>query len=1026
MSTSSLPYVPLHLRSYFSLLRGCRSPEELCAHAAGAGYPAAGLADINNLYGAVRFIAAARREGIKPIIGAAIEYREEYLFTAYCLSKRGFGRLNRLLTSLFMEEDLDPAAFLLEEGWEGLAIISPRRDVLSRLITAERARTGSASSRAPGIYAALFYGVPFRSPAAWAAERRIPVCAVNGGVALDRGDPALYRLLRAIDRCTTVDRLAGEPGGGNLEDKDRIVDAEEMERFFSAVPEALENAARIAAGCEADLLPEGYVFPRFQGLCEKEAFGRLKSYCLAGIDRRYGPAEGRVGGAVAPRAAVRERLRYELDIVCRKRFAGYFLVVHDIVSRFPRTCGRGSSAASIISYLLGITHVDPLKHNLFFERFLNMGRTDPPDIDVDFPWDERDRVLAWVFETYRGRAGMVADHVTFGPRSCYREPAKAFGMTEEEIGRIVRAVRLGDTEEVPPYVVRAARRLRGIPRYIGMHPGGVVITPGPITDYTHLQISTGTGLPVIAWEKDAAEDAGLVKIDLLGNRSLGVLRDCIELITRNPVPPDPPVQWESFDPLDDTATRELIEAGNTLGVFYVESPATRQLLHKMGHGDFERLVMASSIIRPAANKFIRMFVSRLKGEPYRPLHPLIADTLAETKGIMVYQEDVARVAIAVAGFDPAEADRLRKTLSKKDREYRLKGFRKCFFEGGAKKGVPGAVLEQLWDMILSFDGYSFCKAHSASYALLSYRLAWMKRHYPLEFFTAVINNGGGFYSASVYLNEVRRLGYPILPPDVNRSCMGHTAEYGRPGAGNGAFRLGLSRLSEVPREFSQRLLAERKKNGSFTDFSNFLRRTDPPLGVLRYFIRSGALDSIAGGLSRPELFWAFFHRAEETALFGLPPVPASVGDYSDRTKLVDELKTLGVLISLHPLTVFESAVEELTAGGSYPPRVRSREVREHIGERISIAGILVTGKEVRSRTKRSMGFLSFEDPQGIFETVLFPEAYERLLPTVEGGAAFFLIGTVEEEFDTCIINVRELIPLRNGQPIQAAGKIGRY
>ncbi|MFW5747865.1 MAG: hypothetical protein ACOCX6_03605, partial [bacterium] len=275
-------------------------------------------------------------------------------------------------------------------------------------------------------------------------------------------------------------------------------------------------------------------------------------------------------------------------------------------------------------------------------------------------------------------------------------------------------------------------------------------------------------------------------------------------------------------------------------------------------------------------------------------------------------------------------------------------------------------------------------------------------------------------------NEVRRLGYPILPPDVNRSCMGHTAEYGRPGAGNGAFRLGLSRLSEVPREFSQRLLAERKKNGSFTDFSDFLRRTAPPLGVLRYFIRSGALDSIAGGLSRPELFWAFFHRAEETALFGLPPVPASVGDYSDRTKLVDELKTLGVLISLHPLTVFESAVEELTAGGSYPPRVRSREVREHIGERISIAGILVTGKEVRSRTKRSMGFLSFEDPQGIFETVLFPEAYERLLPTVEGGAAFFLIGTVEEEFDTCIINVRELIPLRNGQPIQAAGKIGRY
>jgi DNA polymerase-3 subunit alpha/error-prone DNA polymerase len=201
---------------------------------------------------------------------------------------------------------------------------------------------------------------------------------------------------------------------------------------------------------------------------------------------------------------------------------------------------------------------------------------------------------------------------------------------------------------------------------------------------------------------------------------------------------------------------------------------------------------------------------------------------------------------------------------------------------------------------------------------------------------------------------------------------------------------------------------------------------DPPLVILRYFIRSGALDSISGGLTRPELFWAFFHRYEEATLFGLPAVPDSVGDYSARTKLADELKTLGVLISRHPMTVFESAVEGLTADGSYPPRICSREVRDKVGERISIAGILITGKEVRSRTKKSMGFLSFEDPYGIFETVLFPEAYERLLPTVEGGAAFFLVGTVEEEFDTCIIDVREVVPLRSGHPIQAVGRIGRY
>ena len=972
------PYTPLYLRSSFSLLRGVLSPEELCSRAALMGCKTVGLADINNFYGAVRFIRAAKLRGQKPVLGVAVESNGRYLFTAVCKTRGGFALANRMITALLDDPTYDPLSRLCLEGWDGLAILSPSKRVLRRLM--QRGRVD--------LYMALVFGRPFRESAAWAKQAGLPSVAVNYGVYVREEDRRLYRLLRAVDENTTVDALPPEE---SLFEMHRIASATEIMHFFSAVPEALRHGADLAESCSADLLPAAYVFPSFQGLGESEAFSRLRSLCRAGIARRYGGV----------RPDIKERLAYELSIVRKKGFASYFLVVHDIVSRCPRTCGRGSSAASIVSYLLGITHVDPLAHNLFFERFLNMGREDPPDIDVDFPWDERDNALAYVFSAYRGRAGMVADHVTFGPRSCLREPAKAFGLEEPEIEKLVECGRFGEPEKIPPYLRAAASSLRGMPRHIGTHPGGVVITPGRITDYTHLQMSK-TGFPVIAWEKDAAEDAGLVKIDILGNRSLGVLRDTIELVNKKR---NAPITWETFRPLGDRATRELIEAGDTLGVFYIESPATRQLLGKMKRGDFEHLVIASSIIRPAANRYIKLFVSRLKGKPYEPIHPLVAEPLRETFGIMVYQEDVARVAIAVAGFSPAEADGLRKVLSKKDRGIRLRSYRKRFFVGGRKKGVEEPALEKLWDMVLSFDGYSFCKAHSASYALLSYRLAWMKRYYPLEFFTSVINNGGGFYSGQVYLNEIRRLGFPVLRPDINRSDWKHTVE-GR------SFRLGLWQIREVPEPFLRNLLAERDKNGPFTDYADFLCRMEPGLSTVRNIIRSGCLDKIGDGLTRPEMFWAYFHRRGGDFLFAFPPVPKCIGDYSPPRKLYDEVDSLGLLVSCHPLEVFTS----YRLFGSY---IDSRAIPSHAGDRISIAGVLITGKEVKTKKHKQMGFFSFDDPYGVFETVLFPDLYEELLKTLERGRAFLVQGKVEVEFDAYIIEIHNLVLLAAGQDTHA-------
>ncbi len=1036
MTTKPVPYVPVGLRSYFSLLRGCLSPEELCALAARRGWEALCLTDIHNFYGLVRFIRAAREEGVLPLCGTAFfpvphglpGEKAIPLFTALCIDGEGYARINEILTKSFHyradpKEGMiyDPVEDLRQGGWKGLWIVSSRKEVLERL---RGRRAGRGEGRKEQLYAGLVFGRPYAGFVRWAKKEGLPLFALNEGFRLKEEDLSLHHLLRAVDLRCTVDMLPPEERGaekgftvsGSLTGlpgvEGTIAGEEEVRSFFSAVPEALENSLgfRMAALSAEKLLPQNWVFPRFQGLDGEEEFRQLRGLCLAGITRRYGNSS----------PVVEKRLSYELEIIRKKGFAGYFLVVWDIVKRCPRTCGRGSAAASIVSYLLGITHVEPLSHNLFFERFLNMGRKDPPDIDVDFPWDEREKALSYVFETYPGRAGMVADHVTFAFRSSLREAAAALGAGEEEIKKIVRFARYGDDEKIAPYIKEAALRLRGLPRYLGAHPGGVVITPGPINRYTHLQPSL-TGFPLIAWEKDATEEAGLIKIDLLGNRSLGVLRDTIRLINRGG---KHRLEWESFSPLKDRGTRDLIERGDTLGVFYVESPATRQLLKKMRSGSFENLVIASSIIRPAANRFINLFVERLHGKPYTPLHPLIRKTLKETKGIMVYQEDVARVAIAVAGFSAAEADGLRKVLSKKDRKRRLKAFRLRFFKGGRRKGISEEVLEGLWEMVLSFEGYSFCKSHSASYALVSYRLAWCKTYYPLEFFVSVINNGGGFYGRQVYLDEARRQGGRVMGPDINKSLWEYSLEYGLNGE---TIWVGLSQIREFSSEKMEVILRERERRGAYEDIFDFFRRIGPKPAELRVLIRSGALDSLRASYTRPQLFWLYSRTGKEPPLFP-PTVPSCIGDYRRETKLKDEVRFLGLLCSRHPLELFRPRVSRFVGRGKFPPLIDSRGLKSPLnlpvpgnrdrawrGKRaskeVSIPGMVIAGKEVKTRKKEYMSFLSFEDEYGVFETVLFPDIYSRFFRLFDEVVVFLVVGRITEEFGVPILEVRELHPL---------------
>jgi error-prone DNA polymerase len=549
------------------------------------------------------------------------------------------------------------------------------------------------------------------------------------------------------------------------------------------------------------------------------------------------------------------------------------------------------------------------------------------------------------------------------------------------------------------------------------------------------------GVRVIQWEKDQAEDAGLVKIDLLGNRSLSVIRDaCASL--REAGGPD--IRYDEFDPIDDPRAQELVRDGDTMGVFYVESPAMRQLQQKTRRGDFEHLVIHSSIIRPAANEYIREYVRRLRGGTWTTLHPILDEVLRDSYGIMCYQEDVARVAIRMAGFTDAEADGLRKVLSKKWAGKQVEDFRRRFAEGAAARGIAAGVVEDVWRMILSFSGYSFCKPHSASYALVSFKSAWLKAHHPAEFMAAVLANGGGYYAPFAYVSECRRMGIAALPPDVNQSGLhwtGRSADVGAASAvadmtlagasappaspappptaappashatGRGWVRAGLLEIHGLKEDTAKSILAERDKHGPFASFDDLLRRAPVDPAEARRLVRAGACDVFG---SRPRLHW----RVQEWEARGLgrrrgtpslfPPEPAPLPEPRphDAAKLLrDEEETLGMLLSRHPLTLYREALYALRRSGVQP--VRGSDMGRHVGERVTMVGWLVTGKLVTTKDDEPMEFISFEDTTAIYETTFFPRPYARFCRMLSSARPYVLRGRIEEDFGALTLTVEE-------------------
>jgi DNA-directed DNA polymerase III PolC len=1073
-------FTHLHVHSHFSFGIGVSSPEVLAETAARLGYRALACTDTNGVYGAVEFQRACAAVGIRPILGAHLVTAGEEV-VALAINERGWAALCRAVTQIHWNDKAKRARTGVpdEEGAQGVARwgCQARPDEMGAPVRAEQCgnalhalatdRDGlvlvsrnidflEKTLRLSGpenLYAELRPGKARHAVLAAARRLGLPAVATNGVIAARAEDWSRHRLLRAIALNTTLSRL---PVDEVWPHHAWLCTGDELARHFPDCPEAIRQSEEIAERC-AYTIPIGQrvVPPRIADT--DSAFVQLRDLTLEGAQWRYPVIT----------SELQDRLDLELGIIAQKGFADYFLVVRDIVRHGPTHCGRGSVANSVVSYCLGITHVDPISSKLIFERFLNLERSDPPDIDLDFPWDERDKILEYVFRHYpRLHSAMVANHNYFQPRSALREVAKVHGRPAGEIREVTRRIpyfyELG--ERLPHIVAshpnfrglsladnwqefaRIAEGLVGIPRHLSVHAGGVVITPTPLTDYVPVERAVKTldyapdlPVPVIQFEKEGTEDAGLVKIDLLGNRSLAVIRDAIDAVHGHT---SQRIDYTSSAAGEDEAAKELFRTGKTMGVFYTESPASRLLCAKSQADTFELLVLNTSMIRPASNKYIQLYLERLRNRtPYQPLDPSLRDTLADSFGIMVYQEDVVNVCATFAGMSPAIADGLRKALSKKRPAKHLGAYAEEFFTGALRLGRDPDAAKRVWEMIMSFAGYSFCKGHSCSYIQIAQHSCALRANHPAEFMAAVLSNGGGFYQPFAYVAEAMRMGLTVLPPDVNASdfrCIGKDRE----------IRIGFQFVKGLSADAVERVLAarggqadERTVGRPFTSIFDLRARTGIAPSDLRLLIKVGALDSIAHGWTRPMMLWLVdsggqadgrtggqedrrsdgesqrarkLHASEHAVrpsarppvrlpdwFDDLPPAVPTLREYSPERRRREEYEILGFICDAHPMQLHAESLQRFRP-------CPSTELHQHVGRHVLAAGMLTTAKPVHTKADEPMEFVTFDDGHGLIEAVLFPGIYRERGHVLFDQGPFIFRGKVEEEFGAVTLTITHL------------------
>lgn len=979
---------PLAGFSAFSFGEGVALPARLARGLEAAGQAVLPVTDRMGFWGLVPAIKAAQEHELRLLAGLYAPLAGGGAVFLYPDDEMGYRALCRMASRFHREQAVHAdgnvqAASLADLTGNGRMILVGRTALQAAGRFAPPASTRGGTNEGWQ----RFWGIPAAMSRAEAgrqnelAERigAAPVAFVAQRAAA-KGDAMLLRILRALHGNTLAAQTTPL----------RALPPESPEQLagrFGWFPEAVVNAARFAETPTWTPPLGTWHLPRISP-DHNESLDRLRALADSGIRRRYRD--------VTPR--VSDRLAQELTVIADQGFADYFLLVHELVQeaegRGHRVLGRGSAANSIVSYALGLTHVEPISNGLFFERFLNPGRTSPPDIDLDFSWRIRDEIYEFLARRWGlEQVALISTHVTLGGRGALREVGKALGFPAEELSRFSRAIGswplarfLSEGRDKPearnlPFdniafrrLLTLASRLEGLPTHFSLHAGGVVVAPGGLDRFTPVQPSS-KAIPMTQMEMHAVEAVGLVKIDLLSQRSLGVYADVTTALDRKPL--------DEIDSLAaDPAVAKALATGDTMGVFYIESPGMRSLLAKLGCKGFGELTAASSVIRPgvAESGMMQAYIARHRDRSkIPPAHPLLADVLRETHGVMIYQEDVMRVAQAMAGMSLAEADLLRRAMSGKTRgDLAMAATHDRFLRGAAERGVDTATANEIWRQIESFSGYAFCKAHSASYAVLSLQLLWLKCHYPALFMARVLDNRGGFYGPQAYLAEARRHGAKVLPPDLDRSGWDCLVD-------GSTVTLGFSFIKNLRRETVDRLLEQRTLR-PFDDLADVLERVHPDDGEWENLLDSGAL----ARFGPPAACRWFRSLAGSGRLFAPPPETAplfSRRQLSPLEKAHLEWKAMGLIVSLSPLDLFK------LPDGLVP----STRLADRAGGFARTGGLLIAAKSVTTKKGERMKFLSLEDRHGTFEVTLFPRVWRKVGHLIEDGGVFIVGGRVDCE-----------------------------
>lgn len=998
---SSRGFVHLHVHSPFSFLDGASHISSLLDRAASFEADTVALTDHMSLSGSVRFTREALKRGIKPLLGAELTMDNGHHLTVLCKNETGFKNLCRILTEAHLKSDRrSPRASMecLIGHKDGLVVLSGcRKGEIPSLILRKRFSEAEAVCRrftsALGrdsffleiSESALPGSLGLNKALEELGERfKIGQVVTNNVHYAEREDFPVHDVLTCIRAHVTISGIHPER---RLNAENYLKSPGEMAAEFQDHPRALEASRMIAERCEFRLPLGKPNFPSFPVPSGMSPAEYLRKIVYSGALERYGKIT----------LDVSRRLDRELQVISALGYEDYFLVVWDLVEfarkNGIRHAGRGSAADSAVAYCLGITDVDAISQGLLFERFLSLERGEKPDIDVDFDARRRDEVTRYAYEKYgNDHVASVATYNTFQARSAVREAGKVLEIPAECVDALARRLPHISAEDlevalesVPELkaldlsrerirgLIDVSSKLAGLPRHLGTHLGGIVISRDPIVWISPVQMAA-KGVTVVPFDKDDVEELGLVKIDLLCLRTLGAVEDTLNYIAGKTGSGDRPVDYLRI-PLDDPATYARLRAGETVGVFQLESPAQRALQTRLGAECIEDIVSSVALIRPGPIKgdMVSPFISRRRGlEPVTYLDSRLEPILKKTYGVILFQEQVIEIATAIAGFTPGEADGLRRLMTHKRCEREMAEMGELFLEKAVARGTPPEVARSVFQKMLGYASYGFCEAHARAFATTAYKTAYLVEHYPAEFFAAVLNNEPmGFYPVSTICVEARKRGIKILGPSVNRSLKDVTVE-----AGN--IRLPLKMVRDMPVSLMDSIIASRTERGEFKSFRDFVERIGIHRDALRSLILAGAFDEF--GLPRKKLLWGLektlalkeaLQSSNGTTELLFEEVEISGDDFSLAEKIAFEYDTIGTGVSGHPAEVWRPSLRR-KGFMSFRDLTKAEP-----GGLVKVAGIPVRPHRPPTKSGKTVVFLSLEDEFGLIDVTVFEGVYRK-------------------------------------------------